>query len=299
MSQAIKENPEKVTRGLEEVADPTPRSKGRPARRRYSILEKTAMITSSLRILVLVTALLAFFFHHATPSPDVPVVAGFSLVIVLLLSTKLRWAPVLTIPLAIYVLYNTFTEPFLLFDLANPKGPNGGQGFALFIADVLALASTIIVLGCCIGAAVQNYRPQSSQSSRVPRWYSSGMYLVTGLVIGALFIGGMAQPPATGGVAFTNGVPTVHMGAGGFDQPSVTITKGSKLLLVDDSSIEHDILNGDWQNGTPVNTQEAGAPVVNVTLKNNSVTIGPFNTAGTYLIYCTVHQGMNLTIVVQ
>lgn len=299
MSQTIKGEPEKLTGALEDVADTPPRSEGRPGRRRYSIFEKTAMITASLRILVLLTALLAFFFHNATPSSDVPVVAGISVVIILLLSTKLRWAPVVAIPLAVYVLYNTFTEPFLLFDLANPKGPNGGQGFALFIADVLALASTIIVLGCCIGAAVQNYRPKSSPSPRVPRWYSSGMYLVTGLVIGALFIGAMAQPPATGGVGFTNGVPTVHMGAGGFDQASVTITKGSKLLLVDDSSIEHIILTGSWQNGTPVDTQEPGAPAINVTLKNNSVTIGPFNTTGTYHVYCTIHQGMNLTIVVQ
>jgi plastocyanin len=30
-----------------------------------------------------------------------------------------------------------------------------------------------------------------------------------------------------------------------------------------------------------------------------SVEIGPFTTAGTYHIYCTVHQGMNLEIIVQ
>ena len=28
-------------------------------------------------------------------------------------------------------------------------------------------------------------------------------------------------------------------------------------------------------------------------------TIGPFNTAGTFHLYCTVHQGMNLTVIVQ
>ncbi|HET8842651.1 MAG TPA: plastocyanin/azurin family copper-binding protein [Ktedonobacteraceae bacterium] len=299
MSQTIKEKPEVLTGALEDVVESTPRSKGRPGRRRYTVFEKTVMITTSLRILVLATALLAFMFNKATPSPDVPVVATLSIIVVLLFSTKLRWAPVVAIPLAAYILYNTFTEPFLLFDLANPKGPNGGQGFALFIADVLALASTLIVMVCCIGAIIQNYRPRSFQKPGVPRLYSFGMYLITGLTVGAIFIGAMAQPPTASGVATTNGVPTVHMGAAGFNQPSVTISKGSKLLLVDDSSIEHDILNGTWQNGNPADTQEAGAPVVNIALKGDSATVGPFNTAGTYHLYCTVHQGMNLTIVVQ
>ena len=34
-------------------------------------------------------------------------------------------------------------------------------------------------------------------------------------------------------------------------------------------------------------------------ITNGSVEVGPFATAGVYHIYCTLHQGMNLTIVVQ
>ncbi|HET8910772.1 MAG TPA: hypothetical protein VFN23_04875, partial [Ktedonobacteraceae bacterium] len=250
MSQTIKEERATQTPASLEVNAINPEVKSRPARR-YSLLEKTAMITSTLRFMAAGIALLGFAFNHATPNSDVPIVTLVSLVITLLVVTRLRWTPVVTIPLAAYVLYDTFTQPFLLFDLANPKGPNGGQGFALFIAGVLALASTIIVLACCIGIALKNYRPSSA---RVPRWYGPLMYLVTGMVVGALFIGTLAQPRAASSAAVTNGVPTVHMGAGGFDQPSITISKGSRLLLVDDDAVEHVILNGSWQNGNLANT---------------------------------------------
>jgi plastocyanin len=32
---------------------------------------------------------------------------------------------------------------------------------------------------------------------------------------------------------------------------------------------------------------------------NSSATIGSFTTAGTFKLYCTVHTGMNLTVIVQ
>lgn len=44
---------------------------------------------------------------------------------------------------------------------------------------------------------------------------------------------------------------------------------------------------------------EPGAPTVsNVQVNGKSIEVGPFTTAGTYHIYCVVHQGMNLTVVV-
>ncbi len=120
------------------------------------------------------------------------------------------------------------------------------------------------------------------------------------MVIGAILIGAIVQPAASAGTTYTNGVPTVHMSAGNFDQSSVTIPKGSKLLLVEDFSSVHILANGSWQNGVPKPEKELGAPAINnVQVSSNSVEIGPFPIAGTYHIYCTVHQGMNLTIIVQ
>jgi plastocyanin len=90
------------------------------------------------------------------------------------------------------------------------------------------------------------------------------------------------------------------MGAGSFLQSTVTIPKGSNLILTDDVAALHVIANGSWQNGVAQTGSEAGAPTVhNVQVNGGSITIGPFTTAGTYHIFCLVHKGMNLTVIVQ
>jgi len=94
--------------------------------------------------------------------------------------------------------------------------------------------------------------------------------------------------------------PAAHMGNANFTTPSVTITKGSSLALVDDVSVEHIIKNGSWVNGKAVEKTEPGAPTVDLTFNGgDSATIGPFNTAGKFELYCTIHPGMNLTVIVQ
>lgn len=94
---------------------------------------------------------------------------------------------------------------------------------------------------------------------------------------------------------------TVHMGQTNFVQSSVTISKGSTLTLVDDVSSVHIIANGQWVNGVAQPKQEPGAPKVSnvqFSTAGQSQTIGPFNTAGTFHIYCSVHLNMNLTVIV-
>jgi len=90
------------------------------------------------------------------------------------------------------------------------------------------------------------------------------------------------------------------MSAQTFVQPSITISKGSSIMLVDDVSVLHILANGSWQNGVAKPANEPGAPTVkNVQVNGNNVEIGPFATAGTYHLYCTIHPGMNLTVIVQ
>lgn len=104
----------------------------------------------------------------------------------------------------------------------------------------------------------------------------------------------------SGGSTAGSGSTTVHLEAVNFKQPSVTIPKGSSLTLVDDDAVVHILKNGSWVNGNQVPKQEPGAPTVNVTFNGNDThTIGPFNTAGTFHIFCTIHPNMNLTIIVK
>ncbi len=94
----------------------------------------------------------------------------------------------------------------------------------------------------------------------------------------------------------------VHLASTNFAQPSITISKGSSITLVNDTATTHIISNGMWENSTPKPQQETGAPVVkNMTFNSNgqTQTIGPFNTAGTFHYYCSVHVNMNLTVIVQ
>ena len=95
---------------------------------------------------------------------------------------------------------------------------------------------------------------------------------------------------------------TVHMNDSNFAQSSITIKKGTSLTLINDTSAVHIIANGTWDsNGTPKANTEPGAPTINNTEIDGGVTMtfGPFNTAGTFQLYCTVHPGMNLTVIVK
>jgi len=105
---------------------------------------------------------------------------------------------------------------------------------------------------------------------------------------------------ACGGSSGGGGSTSVHMNDANFMQPSVTISKGSSLNLIDDSAVVHIIQNGSWHNSNPEPANEPGAPTVNVQFQgSDSHMVGPFNTAGTYHLYCTIHTSMNLTVVVQ
>ena len=141
------------------------------------------------------------------------------------------------------------------------------------------------------------------------------MFLLTMFALASIVLAACARPGAptassgtpgsnggsgNGGGGSSNG--TVHMGPTTFLQSSVTINKGSNLTLVDDAAVVHIIANGTWANGTADPKKEAGAPTVNniqFSTAGQSQSIGPFNTAGTFHLYCRVHVNMNLDITVK
>lgn len=125
------------------------------------------------------------------------------------------------------------------------------------------------------------------------------------LSLGAAFLTACGNSGSCGSSSSSNsgdsGTPTVYMCGTNFEQTSITISKGQSLTLVNNSSATHIIANGSWVNGSAQTGKEAGAPTVN-NLQiggNASQAIGPFTTAGTFHLYCTVHPGMNLTVIVQ
>ncbi len=98
-----------------------------------------------------------------------------------------------------------------------------------------------------------------------------------------------------GGSNCANG--TVQTGASTFEQPCVNVAKGASLKVVPAVTSLHILTNGSWVNGNQQLAKEPGAPgLTNVNLSSTPIEIGPFNTAGTFHILCTVHPGMNLTV---
>jgi plastocyanin len=100
----------------------------------------------------------------------------------------------------------------------------------------------------------------------------------------------------------SGGTTDVHMGQASFIPRSVTISVGSGINLIDDASVSHTIENGTWEGSTPKPGAEPGAPIANniqFDTASQSQTLGPFDTVGTFLYFCTNTPGMNLTVTVQ
>jgi plastocyanin len=92
----------------------------------------------------------------------------------------------------------------------------------------------------------------------------------------------------------------VHMSDTNFLESTVTISKGSMLTLIDDTATPHIIQNGSWVDSNAQPSVEKGAPKVDQNFSGSDThDVGPFTTAGTYKLYCTIHAGMNLTVTVK
>jgi len=199
--------------------------------------------------------------------------------------------PLVVCPLGIVA---DFASGFPEYTLTHP-GSNA-VAFDLFVLEYPLLA---LVIGSSASKLVQTLRREPFHA---PRGLSPALGAVAGLILGAFLIGTIAQAPTAGGSATGQaGSATVHLTATRFAQDIVALHKGDRLIIVDDGPVPHTLTNGSWSaDQRPVPGVEPGAPLVNnVALNNNTVTLGPFTTPGTYHLYCTIHPGMTLTIVVQ
>lgn len=169
-----------------------------------------------------------------------------------------------------------------------------------FGTDLLGFAFALVTVTAGVAATIQNY---GSGERRTPHWLGPMVTGVAGLVVGMIVVDSViaASPSEVPPNRTTNGMSTVHMAGNQFLSNVVLVPKGSKLMLVDDDSNEHILRNGLWTaSGIPQPGAEPGAPgVQSLDIKSGSATIGPFTRAGIFHLYCTIHRGMSLTIVVQ
>jgi plastocyanin len=197
-----------------------------------------------------------------------------------------RWSllvPLLLLPL---MLIGEWTSGFPGYALTHPADR------LPFVSEVLEYALILMVIGVCVVKLVQMLRHETIHT---PRWMAPALTALAGLVLGAVLVGMTAQasPGAT--------TASIHMTSDHFAPDIVALHTGGSLTITNDSTAPHILSNGSWsQDSHPAPAAESGAPVVkNIDVTSGNATIGPFTTAGVYHIYCTVHPGMTLTIVVQ
>jgi plastocyanin len=258
---------------------------------RYSALDVVTIVALGL-------SALSYLGKLATIGHIIPPVLVMGIVWVLaavVMATGWRWAAIPALIISLLTL-GVHVSPggFPLYGITHPGDRN--DGFFTFIPIVVLLAIATLASGAKLVLTVR-HRP-----STAPRWFTPAVTALIGFGIGALLLGAFAGPTTGGAVAAQAGTEVVHLTGNTFSPNIVALHTGDTLALVGDSPTPHIIANGSWNSGNDktLPATEAGAPVVNnVTVNNSTVRIGPFTTTGTYHLYCSVHPGMNLTVIVQ
>jgi hypothetical protein len=226
--------------------------------------------------------------------PPALLFAGFLLPFAGVLATRWRAAPLPAALVSLLTVTFLLLQPHDLYVLAHVQPE--------FIVLVPMMAFGLVAGVAGVWATIENYRG-GGEARRPPRFLGRSLSGLAGLVVGmvlvALLVG--ATPP-TGAVSTgPNGEPAVNMTPSTFVQNVVLVPKGSSLLIVADSSAKHILDYGRWDaNGVSHPLVEPGAPALHdMVMTGGSMELGPFTTSGVYHLYCTIHQGMNLTIVVE
>ncbi len=261
-----------------------------PARSTLSKVAAIALLGTSLAYFA---NLLLVLIAAQTFIPPLLLLGVVTLLGAALCFLRFSWAPAIGTVVALGAISVQMSVPINQYFITHPSDA------ASFITLITILSFGLVGIIAGIAATLQNYRnPGASAPSNLRLLLTSFTTFVIGMMVVSLIA--TANPPTSAASATTNGEPTVHMSPTAFVQNVVLVPKGSKLLLVDDGNYDHVLQNGFWQGTTPHNQGEPGAPTVqNRDINGGSFEIGPFTTAGIYHIYCSVHVGMNLTIVVQ
>jgi plastocyanin len=258
--------------------------------RRYSALDIAVLIT--LGVCAVLYAIPTLLSGHIIPPTYFAIAWAVTTVVV---ATGWRWAAGLSLLISAASLIFTLAPGQYPFWAITHPGDSNGSFFPIS-ATVPLLAIAAIASGLKLARLLRR-QPITS-----PGWFAPAVTALIGLGIGALLIGSFAGPSAGGAGAAQAGTETVHLGATAFSPDIVAVHKGDMLALVGDSPTPHIIANGSWNsdNNKTLPGTEPGAPVVNnITVNNTTIKVGPFTTPGTYHLYCSVHPGMNLTVIVQ
>jgi plastocyanin len=220
---------------------------------------------------------------------------GLAIAIAVLL-TGWRWSfIVMLVVTALDV--SGLANPYIPYTLAHPW-----TNLTAFVTFATIFVSSAFILVALVTKLIRKRQGRPNVVSGPMIGFTGAM---AGVLVGALLLGFMAQGSGgTGAVTLTPKNEYVYVQGAAFMPDIVALHTGDTLTITDVDGIHHIFhhifANGTWNSGQPAPGAEPGAvPVSNLNIDNGSVKVGPFTTLGTYHIYCTVHPGMSLTIIVQ
>lgn len=228
----------------------------------------------------------------------IPPVLGITIALLIcgaIAATPWRWSMVIPLLLTtVAVVFQLSPGSFPLYAITHPR-----DNYTVFAVIVVHLGFAIMA---DVALAVKFAQTIRRQTPYAPQWLTPAVAALTGLTLGMLLLGAIVHPSSAGGAANANatGTETVHLTGATFSPNIVALHTGDKLIMIGDAPVPHLIANGTWSGTKPMPGSESGAPTIsNVSVNGTTVTVGPFTTPGTYHLYCTVHPGMVLTVIVQ
>jgi plastocyanin len=243
--------------------------------------------------IAVVSNVLAMMIERAV-IPPVLITTIVYAVCAVIVTTRWRWAMVFPLVLCTLGIIGDFSSGFPEYTLTHPS--SNYVAFTLFVVSYPLLIIVIVSAALKLAQTLRHEQPYA------PDWMKPTLGAVTGLILGAFLIGVAAQPAAAGSVATTGkGTQTIHLTSSTFAPDIIALHTGDTLTMIGDAPVPHTITNGTWSaSNQPQPGIEPGAPVIkNVQLDGSTMIVGPFTSPGTYHLYCTVHPGMVLTVIVQ
>jgi len=233
--------------------------------------------------------------------PQALIIAGVELLIAALIAFGVRWAPILGSFIGTMALYVfTATTGFPIHHLTHPK-----DAFGYNVFPTLSFLMYIVISGLFWSSAMLAVTGivAVTHTYFFSRWQNFPWFrtVLTGAIciwLGAITVGALVQPdkPIT-----ALGPTTVALEVGSFSQSSITLTKGQSLTIVDSGAYHHNLSMGQWVSGAPLAENQPGAPALvnkDINAAGATVVLGPFTTAGTFYLICTLHHNMQLKIIV-
>lgn len=206
--------------------------------------------------------------------------------------TGWRWSFLVTL-VATLLSLSALANPYIPYTLTHPS-----TNLTAFVTFATIPVSSVLILGALLAKLIRTRQGRPNVVSGPMIGFTGAM---AGVLVGVLLLGFTVQGSnGIGAVPRTPKNENVTVQGAGFVPDIVALHTGDTLTITDVDHIHHIFTNGTWSSGKPVPGVEPGAVMLsNLNIDSAPVKVGPFTSPGTYHIYCTIHPGMSLTIIVQ